>query len=59
MMFGFLRLAEQWKLLGQERDGSLLVGWIEEKSLDGEASVANSVVGHYDRTKEKLKVISA
>ncbi|XP_043275467.1 protein pigeon isoform X2 [Venturia canescens] len=49
--------AEKWKLLGQERDGSLLVGWIEEKSLDGGTSISNSVVGHYDRTKEKLQIL--
>ncbi|XP_011306050.1 protein pigeon [Fopius arisanus] len=43
--------AEQWKLLGQERDCSLLVGWMDESSS------AHSVIGHYDRTIDRLKIL--
>ncbi|XP_063973332.1 protein pigeon [Diachasmimorpha longicaudata] len=43
--------AEQWKLLGQERDCSLLIGWIEENSP------RHSVIGHYDRGKDTLQVL--
>lgn len=46
--------AEQWKLLGQEQDCSLLVGWIEEKLTT--QSTVHSVIGHYDRFKETLQV---
>ena len=52
-----MHLAEQWKLLGQERDGSLLVGWIEENSSATNSPESHTVIGHYDRTKDKLQVI--
>ncbi|XP_003706815.1 gamma-secretase activating protein pigeon isoform X1 [Megachile rotundata] len=48
--------AEQWKLLGQERDGSLLVGWTEEIIEDG-VSTSYTVIGHYDRINDKLQVL--
>lgn len=47
--------AEQWKLLGQEKDGSLLFGWIEEVSSENVLS-SYSVIGQYDRTNDKLQV---
>ncbi|XP_015591010.1 protein pigeon [Cephus cinctus] len=50
--------AEQWKLLGQEKDGSLLVGWIEEMtSDDGKLLPLYSVIGHYDRNRDSLQVL--
>lgn len=49
--------AEQWKLLGQEKDGSLLVSWLEEKCLEENTSLQYTVVGHYDRTKNKLQIL--
>nr|XP_012148948.1 PREDICTED: protein pigeon isoform X2 [Megachile rotundata] len=48
--------SEQWKLLGQERDGSLLVGWTEEIIEDG-VSTSYTVIGHYDRINDKLQVL--
>ncbi|XP_078039604.1 gamma-secretase activating protein pigeon [Augochlora pura] len=48
--------AEQWKLLGQEKDGSLLVGWIEE-IIENDISALYTVVGHYDRINDKLQVL--
>ncbi|XP_034948230.1 protein pigeon [Chelonus insularis] len=48
--------AEQWKLLGQEKDSSLLIGWIEEDPECPE-SLSHSVIGHYDRYKDTLKIL--
>ncbi|XP_076662368.1 gamma-secretase activating protein pigeon isoform X1 [Halictus rubicundus] len=48
--------AEQWKLLGQEKDGSLLVGWTEE-TVENDISTSYTVVGHYDRINDKLQVL--
>ncbi|XP_011502664.1 PREDICTED: protein pigeon-like [Ceratosolen solmsi marchali] len=48
--------AMQWKLLGQEKNGSLLLGWVENVSSDrGDNSY--SVIGLYDRVKENLQVL--
>ncbi|CAK9817147.1 Protein pigeon [Anthophora plagiata] len=48
--------AEQWKLLGQEKDGSLLIGWTEE-IVENDVSISYTVVGHYDRINDKLQVL--
>lgn len=48
--------AEQWKLLGQEKDGSLLVGWTEE-TVEDNVNVSYTVVGHYSRINDKLQVL--
>ncbi|XP_076179612.1 gamma-secretase activating protein pigeon [Ptiloglossa arizonensis] len=48
--------AEQWKLLGQEKDGCLLVGWTEEGVKDN-VFTSYTVIGHYDRTNDKLQVL--
>ncbi|XP_012263330.2 protein pigeon [Athalia rosae] len=48
--------AEQWKLLGQEKDGSLLVGWVEESS-ERNSALPYSVIGHYDRAKGTLQIV--
>ncbi|XP_026675178.1 protein pigeon isoform X2 [Ceratina calcarata] len=48
--------AEQWKLLGQEKDGSLLVGWTEE-IVENDISKWYTVIGHYDRINDKLQVL--
>lgn len=47
--------AEQWKLLGQEKDGSLLLGWTEE-TVENDLSISYTVIGHYDRISDKLQV---
>ena len=48
--------AEQWKLLGQEKDGSLLVGWTEE-TVENDVFRLYTVVGHYDRTNDRLQAL--
>ncbi|XP_028520247.1 protein pigeon isoform X2 [Apis cerana] len=48
--------SEQWKLLGQEKDGSLLVGWTEETIKDN-ISISYTVIGHYDRINDKLQIL--
>ena len=50
----FISPAEQWKLLGQEKDGSLLLGWIEATSKENDHCY--SVVGCYDRLRDTLQV---
>ncbi|KAL2751211.1 protein pigeon isoform X2 [Vespula maculifrons] len=49
--------AEQWKLLGQEKDGSLLICWLEEKLLEDSTVLQYTVIGHYDRIKNKLQIL--
>ncbi|XP_023289623.1 protein pigeon isoform X2 [Orussus abietinus] len=51
--------AEQWKLLGQEKDGSLLLGWIEGNSLKEDTHTVQfySVIGHYNRSNDGLQVL--
>ncbi|KAJ8673738.1 hypothetical protein QAD02_005000 [Eretmocerus hayati] len=48
--------AEQWKLLGQEKDGSLLLTWVESGSSPG-GEDQYSVIGKYDRAKDILQVL--
>ncbi|XP_023245584.1 protein pigeon isoform X2 [Copidosoma floridanum] len=48
--------AEQWKLLGQEKDGALLLGWVENVSPQEDNSYY-SVVGRYDRVGDQLQVL--
>jgi hypothetical protein len=45
----------QWKLLGQEKDGSLLLGWVENIFSESDDN-SYSVIGLYDRVKENLQV---
>ncbi|XP_071632511.1 protein pigeon [Temnothorax longispinosus] len=48
--------AEQWKLLGQEKNGSILIGWMEESERNGVCTLC-TVVGRYDQTNNKLQVL--
>ncbi|XP_020282693.1 protein pigeon isoform X2 [Pseudomyrmex gracilis] len=48
--------AEQWKLFGQEKDGSILIGWVEE-SKNNNAFVSRTVVGRYDQINNKLQIL--
>lgn len=48
--------AEQWKLLGQEKDGSILIGWVEESERNGVCTLC-TVVGRYDQTDNKLQIL--
>lgn len=47
----FLQVAEQWKLLGEEKNGTLMVGWTEETEKQ-----EYTVIGRYDRIKDTLHV---
>lgn len=51
----FVSSAEQWKLLGQEKDGSILIGWVEESEKNN-ARTSCTVIGHYDQIDNKLQV---
>ncbi|KYM98137.1 Protein pigeon [Cyphomyrmex costatus] len=48
--------AEQWKLLGQEKDGSILIGWMEESERNN-ICTSCTVVGRYDQIDNKLQVL--
>ncbi|XP_051153319.1 protein pigeon [Leptopilina boulardi] len=48
--------AIQWKLLGQEKDGSILLGWVEEILSNNELK-SYSVIGRYDRLNNKLEIL--
>ncbi|KYN13850.1 Protein pigeon [Trachymyrmex cornetzi] len=48
--------AEQWKLLGQEKDGSILIGWVEESERN-DVCTSCTVVGRYDQIDNKLQVL--
>jgi len=54
LIFLFI-LAEQWKLLGQEKDGSILIGWTEEKMMN-DRCILCTVIGNYDQINNKLQV---
>jgi len=54
LIFLFI-LAEQWKLLGQEKDGSILIGWTEKKVIN-DRCVLCTVIGNYDQNNNKLQV---
>ncbi|KAG5336483.1 PIGE protein, partial [Acromyrmex charruanus] len=48
--------AEQWKLLGQEKDGSILIGWVEESERN-DVCTSCTVIGRYDQIDNKLQVL--
>ncbi|GAB1868054.1 Protein pigeon [Camponotus japonicus] len=48
--------AEQWKLLGQERDGSILISWVEESEKSNVHTLC-TVIGRYDQINNKLQVL--
>ncbi|CAL1675919.1 unnamed protein product [Lasius platythorax] len=48
--------AEQWKLLGQERDGSILIGWVEESEKNN-VHTLYTVLGCYDQINNKLQIL--
>ncbi|XP_011631717.1 protein pigeon [Pogonomyrmex barbatus] len=48
--------AEQWKLLGQEKDGSILIGWVEEAEKS-DACTSCTIIGRYDQIDNKLQVL--
>ncbi|KYM85166.1 Protein pigeon [Atta colombica] len=48
--------AEQWKLLGQEKDGSILIGWVEESERNDICTLC-TVVGRYDQIDNKLQIL--
>lgn len=44
--------------MGQEKDGSILIGWVEE-SKKNNVLVSCTVVGRYDQINNKLQVGTA
>ncbi|EFN88104.1 protein pigeon [Harpegnathos saltator] len=48
--------AEQWKLLGQEKDGSILVGWVQE-SKKNDVCTSCSIIARYDQLNNKLQIL--
>ncbi|XP_066601212.1 protein pigeon isoform X2 [Prorops nasuta] len=48
---------EQWKLLGQERDGCILLGWVQSDGKPLDDSNSFTVLGCYDRLNDKLKIL--
>ncbi|XP_069681884.1 protein pigeon isoform X1 [Periplaneta americana] len=49
--------AKEWKLLGQEQDGSLLVNWLMESVDENERPEVQSFIGLYHQKKSSLKVL--
>jgi hypothetical protein len=47
---------KEWKLLGQEQDGSLLVSWLTESVVEDGVSKLQSSIGLYHQKNNVLKV---